>query len=120
MTDYTHFIGLPDEPPHGCLRLCERVFREAYGIDVDPLDIGVATRHDRAERMHATLVEHTTEVPAGEEREGDLIILRALPVHIGIVVEPGQMLHSFAGHHSCISDYRSCKWRVTGFYRWQR
>lgn len=118
MTNYTPFLDLRDEPPHGCLRLVERVFRDAYGIDVGVLDVGVESRQDRAERLHAMLCDHTIEVAAGQEQEQDLIILRALPIHIGIVVKPGFMLHSAAYHHSCISRYRTNRWRVLGFYRY--
>jgi cell wall-associated NlpC family hydrolase len=61
------------------------------------------------------------EVPPGCERLGDgiLIAMRGHPIHVGLVVAPGIMLHCLEGADSCIEDYRRPFWaaRIVGFYR---
>lgn len=51
----------------------------------------------------------------------DIVIFRraGMESHIGVVVEPGQMLHISEGGTSCIESYRTGRWkpRIVGFYR---
>ena len=44
-----------------------------------------------------------------------------MPIHTGIIIKPGYMLHSLPGHDSVIENYNLPKWkkRVEGFYRWK-
>lgn len=52
---------------------------------------------------------------------GDVIILRmmGMPIHIGLVVDKGIMIHSARGHNSAIERFDNIKWqkRIEGFYR---
>ena len=61
-------------------------------------------------------------VPAGSERLGDgvLIRMRGHPLHVGMVVEPGVMIHAHEGADSCLEQYHRPEWekRVIGFYRY--
>lgn len=63
-------------------------------------------------------------IAAGAEHALDLVLLRVLgqPSHIGVVVEPGRMLHVSRGATSCLERYRGPKWsnRIAGFYRYSR
>lgn len=63
-----------------------------------------------------------TEVPQGEEQLTDAILLRSsgLPIHIGMVVAPGLMLHVEEYHNSEIARYTSLQWasRIVSFFRY--
>lgn len=62
------------------------------------------------------------EIPAGKEKLGDVIVLRARgqPMHVGLVIGGGKMLHVVEGADSVFEPYDGFKWknRVTGFYRY--
>ena len=114
--DYRPLIGREYEPPHGCLRLCEQVYREVYGIDTRDLDAGIQPNDGRA--LYGLVQRMTEEVTA--EREGDLILLRSNPWHVGVVIGDGEMIHSYHGGAACIESYRSAVWRnrVVSFHRY--
>ncbi|MEZ0260295.1 MAG: C40 family peptidase [Alphaproteobacteria bacterium] len=62
-------------------------------------------------------------VAAGEERLGDVIVLRLLghPMHVGVVLGDRQMLHIEQGIDSAIESYAGPRWRdrVFGFFRYR-
>lgn len=65
------------------------------------------------------------DVPKGEEKPFDIIILnmKQLPVHIGVVVRLGVMLHCLRGAGTTVEDYRGVKGRkwenqIEGFCRY--
>lgn len=62
-----------------------------------------------------------TEIPQGREQPGDVIILRlrGMPIHAGIVIRRGRMLHVYRGIETTIEDYTRLQWRrrIDGFYR---
>lgn len=62
-----------------------------------------------------------TPIQAGQEREGDAVLLRleGAPIHIGLVVAQGWMLHVYKGIDGCVEDYGAPHWinRIAGFYR---
>lgn len=66
--------------------------------------------------------EQFQPVPPGEERLFDGILLRmqGVPIHCGMVVSPGWMLHVQQGADATVERYRpSLTWenRIVGFYR---
>lgn len=109
-----------------CWGLIVLVWREVYGRDLPVYD-GPHWARDADRRVIAAAialeVERYESVPAGSEREGDGIILRMAghPLHVGLVVAPGWMLHSHETAASCIENYRSIAWcrRVIGFRRYR-
>lgn len=62
-------------------------------------------------------------VPAGQERAGDMIVLRlhGQPMHVGLVLGDKQMLHIESGINSAIERYNGPRWaeRLFGFYRYK-
>lgn len=119
--DYRPFIGRAYEPPHGCFRLVQQVFAEAYRVRVPDFDAGLPPGYAaRGARFHAMLAAHC--VPVSAPREGDVIVIggSGRPWHIGIVIEPGEMLHSYRGGSAVIESYRDPGWwrRIEGFYRY--
>src|SRR6056297_1630322 len=121
LVKYKPFVGVEYEPPHGCFRLVAKVFNGVYGIDLGKQDEGLeqAENRDRTARIQQKLIEMTEQVQ--EPQEGDVVIVRGRPFHIGVVVEPNWMLHAYNGGTSCIEDYTSLRWRnrVEGFYRYK-
>jgi cell wall-associated NlpC family hydrolase len=63
----------------------------------------------------------TQTIEYGREQEGDVVLLRMMgrPIHCGMVIVPGHMIHIEEGIDSVVESYRSLKWdrRVLGFYR---
>lgn len=130
------YVGLPskakgrDRRGVDCWGLPRLVLIEAAGAPDDEallpdsaadyagLDDGQAI----AECMRRTRFWPWTEVQAGQEKPFDLIVFHRGGVddHMGIVVEPGLMLHIEDGKRSCVENYRRAgKWanKITGFYR---
>lgn len=64
---------------------------------------------------------HYVEVEPGAERLGDglLLRMRGLPLHVGMVIAPGWMLHIEEGCNACLEPYRALRWgsRIMGIYR---
>ena len=120
--DYRPFIGASYEPPTGCFALVQRVFESAYGIRVPDYASGVGhDRTARAARFQQQLAAHC--IPVDDPQEGDVIILNigGKPAHIGVVTEPGWMLHSYSGGSAVIESYQDMRWRnrINGFWRYR-
>lgn len=117
---YLPFVGVAYAEPHGCFTFVARIYRELYGIDLSGLDEGLdqADSRDRTARIQQSL--RALAVSVGTPQEGDAVIFRGRPWHIGVVVKPGEMIHSYRGGTSCIERYDSIRWcgRVEGFYRY--
>lgn len=63
------------------------------------------------------------EVPIGQEQELDIGIFRTcgVPMHLGVVVRPGFMIHCQKGNGTLFTNYRTDhKWsnRIVGFVRY--
>jgi len=121
LAKYRPFVGVQYEPPHGCFRLVAKVFQGVYGIDLGKQDEGLeqAQNKDRTARIQQKLVEMTEQVQ--EPKEGDVVIIRSRPFHIGLIIQPGLMLHAYNGGTSCIEEYSGPRWknRIEGFYRYK-
>lgn len=117
---YRIYVGVEYEPPHGCFRLVEQVFRGVYGIDLGKQDEGLekAQSKDRTARIQRKLSEMTVQVESPQE--GDVAIVRGRPWHIAVIIAPNMMLHSYNGGTSCVEDYADWRWRnrIEGFYRY--
>jgi cell wall-associated NlpC family hydrolase len=116
-----------------CWGLVALIWREQRGVilpdytGVPPgMSIAVA-RAFLAERAR----DVWREVEAGAEQPFDIVLMRGAvehegsthsrPVHCGLVVEPGRLIHIEAGCGVNVQDYRrhhSLKCRVSGFYRY--
>ena len=127
------YVGIPylesgrDRNGLDCWGLVVLIWREQYGFDLPAYDgPHWAKGADRAAIAAAIEAEQAryVEVPAGQEREGDGILLRmmGLPLHIGLVVTPGWMIHTHETAAVCIENYRGAAWsrRVLGFRRQSR
>lgn len=52
------------------------------------------------------------DIPIGAAEAGDVLALRVagLPVHVGVVVSPGTMLHVLDGRMSCLESFTTGAW----------
>lgn len=122
---FRQYVGLPYEPPHGCFLLVARIYQEIYGIDLQR-DVNDLPHEPRAllGALHQHLATLATEVSSGNEVEGDIVLLRTSSYHIGMIVEPGWMIHVYEtpddSGTTVIESYHAPEWRnnVMGFYRY--
>ncbi len=126
------YIGIPfrshgrDRDGSDCWGLLRLVLADQFGIRIPSYD-GV-TWHDGDDRraLAEFMAEHKadwTPVAGGDERPGDAVLLRMMghPIHVGIVVASGWMLHVEQGADSCIEPYLDeLRWkkRIIGYYRY--
>lgn len=125
------YVGKPyaDEgaPPHSfnCWQLFAHVQRTKRGLaDLPDYDgpvwagpQGLSAMRDAA----AAFAERFMPVESGDEEEGDAILLRltGAPIHIGLVIARGWMLHTNKRIDACVESYLAPHWRsrIVGFYR---
>lgn len=125
------YVGLPYKPLGrdrtgvDCWGLLALIWRERFGRELpdyealrwsagaDPRQVGSGAREYASQFVH---------VAPGQERLGDGVLLRMRghPLHVGLVLEPGWMLHTHEAANSCIESYTTSLWkhRVIGLYRY--
>lgn len=124
-----HYIGIPFAE-HGrtaegldCWGLYRLIMAEQFSIALPSLHGSYA--HARDAVGAALLIESESRkwipVEAGQEITGDAIILRLRgnPMHVGMAVGDGLMLHTEEGIDSTLESYTGPRWknRVVAFYR---
>lgn len=109
---------------YNCWALVVDAARTVYGIDYPSYSEQYSTPLDYEELNNLISKEAKTnwkEVPLGQEKPGDVIILRLRgnPLHAGLVIRKGKMLHVYKGINTCIDKYDSLVWkrRIDGIYR---
>lgn len=113
------FVGLD------CWGLLHLVFRELHGIELPSYAERYVTGADREAmaRLIANEMEDWQEVTPGREKTFDGVLMREgkFPRHIGIVTQPGMLLHVEQGETSRIERYRSgiIANRIVGFFRYR-
>lgn len=137
------YVGIPfvehgrDRAGCDCWGLVRLVWKEQAGLDV-PCHGTVygATRDGRpiADAIRAGLAgeEEWEPVPAGDERPFDAVLMKGFwwdeeaearkvsPIHVGLVLAPGTLLHIEHGTGAVLVDYRADRTisrRVVGFWR---
>lgn len=125
------YVGIPYRT-HGrgrdgadCWGLLDMVLRERLGQAWRPYEGADWFKGQSPATVSRDAVAYAsgfTPVRAGEERLGDGILLRMRghPLHCGLVVAPGLMLHTHEQADSVIESYRTMLWekRIVGFYRY--
>lgn len=63
------------------------------------------------------------KVSIGRELAGDIVLMRIKnqPIHVGVIVQSGLMLHIMEGKHSSIESYKTTKWKnkIDSFWRYK-
>ena len=109
-----------------CWGLVRIILKEECGIDVPSYVEAYETTNDR-DTLNALISDESgqywQEIPKGQEKPFDVVVLkmRGVPMHVGIVIGAGKMIHCARGVGTAIERYRSIKWQdnVTGFFRWR-
>lgn len=125
------YIGLPfkdhgrDRAGLDCWGLVRLVLAEQFALALPSLaahyprttDQPSISRLIERETLHWQNINDTQTV-----RAGDVIVLRlnGAPMHVGVVIGDGRMLHIERGINSVIESYRTSRWesRIYGFFRY--
>lgn len=124
------YVGIPfrwhgsDRSGCSCWGLVRLVASDIWGRQLprhDEIEIGA----EKGEASPQPYMEGFTPIDLKDAKEGDLLHMwalyksRKLPLHVGMVVEPGKVLHIEEGCGSVIVDYRKqpMNRRVIGAYR---
>ena len=106
-----------------CWGLFRAAVLEQWGVDLPSHADAYTTEADRADlaRIIEGSLDGWTEIPASEARLGDGVLIRVLgdECHVGLVVAPGWMLHTFRGRDSTVEPLSAVAWRnrVVGYFR---
>jgi cell wall-associated NlpC family hydrolase len=118
-------LGLPyaDQGRAGAVD-CWGLVRLAYAAIGIDLPSYAGEYHDLAEREEVAAVMSKGQgamLPVSDPRAYDVVVFRraGLDAHVGLVVEPGLMLHIDQTAPSRIEPYTGPRWspRLSGFYR---
>lgn len=124
------YIGLPfkehgrDRQGVDCWGLVRLVLGEEFGIRLPSYADGYASTEDAEDigRLVRGEMAPWRDVSHAEEQPGDVVLMRLMnqPMHVGLVVGAGWMLHIEEGIDACLERYDSAKWRrrVLGIYRY--
>lgn len=130
MTWSNAYIGLPfrekgrGPDAYDCWGLARAIFAAEQHIDLPSYTedyASLAEREEIAVAFGAANADPWRPIDTGDERPFDVGLFRrgSIAAHVGIVVEPGRMLHIEEGNESGIVGYRDGRWRtrLIGFYR---
>lgn len=109
-----------------CWGLALLIFHDKLGIDLPPL-IGYADTKDRVRITDIIKTESLTWdfIAPGDEKAFDIAVFKMLgqPMHVGVVIEPGLMLHCERGKGTYLTYYnKENQWdrRLEGFFRYAK
>ena len=104
-----------------CLSIVETIYRNEFNIilplypHLDTVEMDITAK--------AIIKGKGDWIPLDKPEPGSVILLKigGYPIHIGLVVNETEMLHSLKGHDSVIESFTGMKWnkRIDGFYRYE-
>lgn len=109
-----------------CWGLVRMVMQERYDIWMPEFtaieyDVRDESNHLRAIEKFCTWNKDFKEVPLESVRGGDIVVFHiyAMPLHMGVVLRRGEMLHCRQGVDTCVERYDGPLWssRVDSVYR---
>lgn len=125
-----NYIGLPwraggrTRDGVDCWGLYRLAATEALGLplpDHDGLAWDAGVRAQGIARAAEAFASRFVRVAPGCEQAGDAATFRigGLPIHVGMVLAPGIMLHIEEGQTSCLARYTAAAWerRLHSFHR---
>lgn len=108
-----------------CWGLVRLIYKERLGIDLPSL-LDYTSTKDRINISEMVCKESLkwVEIPKGEEKEFDVVIIEmlGLPIHVGVVVGNNMMIHCEKGSGTTVVNYKKeAQWfrRIKGFYRYE-
>lgn len=120
--------GGRDEQGCDCWGLVMLFYQKAYGFDLPKFeDIyykSAANYEVTVDGIEAEKAKQGLFTPVEEGSEGDVVLLNAKgrPLHMGIVLDSMNMIHTAKLHGVVIESYKGAKWknRIVGLYRLKR
>ena len=127
------YIGLPYVPGGrsadavDCWGILVLVCRQQFGREVPVYD-GVfwdkgCDRVALGDFMAVESPKSWVKIPLSEAVPGDGIQFNMMgePIHVGVIVADGLMLHCERGKNSCVEDFNSIRWRnrIAGAFRFE-
>ena len=105
-----------------CWGMLRAAYRECFGLELPDLEDCRLQGPEEVRPALDALALAYREIPPGQERPGDVLLLRGHPCHAAMVVALGLMLHVDRGCATCIEPYLSGVWkpRVLGIYRYEQ
>jgi len=97
------FVGLAARGKHPCWLLVRQVWEEQLRFHMPS--------YEEADAYKAISENEGMffEVPRGQEKPYDAVLMKGMFPHIGVVVAKGQVLHVPIGEHSRVEDFRDVK-----------
>ncbi len=126
-----HYIGLPfcehgrDSFGLDCWGLARMVLSEQFGVSVPSYTQNYSNTHDQTQLgpLISRESKKWQQVEMGKEQCGDVIVLRmrGQPMHVGLVLGDGSMLHIERHINSAMERYSSARWknRIVAFFRYK-
>ena len=104
-----------------CWGLVVFAYQVCFNISLPGFDDISAYNSAAAGAFIAAQKKRYLEISPGQERGGDVIVLRhaSWPCHTGLIIRPGLMLHVDEVHGTYVENYRTgiCKNQVISFHR---
>lgn len=124
----TPFVHRGRDPAVGldCYGLVIVLYRLRWSIDLPHYATDGSRRHaaEAARMIAADAAQSWSQVAAGQERAGDVVVIRrlGLPLHLGIVLRPGLMAHADEPAGVTMPRYDGALWcsKVSAFFRHSR
>ena len=122
------YVGLPFEehgrgPAFDCWGLVRQVLADQYKIAMPDYSGTYVTTNDRDSIPREITKAAATWDKVESAQEGDVIIISVAgkPMHCGLVLRPGYMLHCRDNVGSCVENYDRPQWssRIEGIYRYR-
>lgn len=110
---------------YDCWGLVREIWGKEYGLEVPSYrpDYESAEKNKSVEKaIRQGIEQEWYEVDDPVPGDGLVLRVRAVPIHIGLIIEPPKFIHIFKGTRSVIADFTSMRWnqRIVGFYRHER
>lgn len=130
MLDLSPYVGIPfkscgrDHFGLDCWGLLCLIYKEKLGINLSSYidEYDTARSYNKIANAIDTHLPEWMPIEHGKEKPFDVIIfrLRGLPIHIGMIVGPGKMIHTLDKVNTCIEKYNTPLWRkrIRGFFRY--
>lgn len=106
-----------------CYGICYLFNREVLNKEIpEYLNEKIYSDED-IDATYKSKLKEWVKIPRGKETTGDVVSInmKQMPIHVGVVVDKGFMLHIMENRHAQIESYNSFKWKnkVDSFWRYE-
>lgn len=107
-----------------CWGLVQMVFKNELDIDLPGYESSYESTEDRKLIERVIFDERKSKwVEVDKPRSFDVALLRmaSVPMHVGIVTKPNNMIHSAHGINTVVEKLDSMKWKnkIAGYFRYE-